>query len=134
MIRLSTMCLTCAMIVALPLAGLADETTPSKILADPAAFDGKTVTVKGKISKLTAKTSKKGSAYVTLSLSDETVKEITDKTGTISVFMKGTTACKDGQVATAAGTFVKTKVVSKDYTVTNQVDATSLTCRAAAGE
>ncbi len=96
----------------------ADTLTPDALVKDAAKFDGKPVTVAGKIEKLERKTSRAGNKYYVLKLKGE--KE------SVNVYGQGELDAKfkDGDKAQAFGTFRKEKKI-RDFTVKNEVDVTA---------
>lgn len=105
-------------LAAAPLAAWAADST-ARILADPEGFDGKAVTLYGKVTALKPRTSQQGNAYFTFALDDSQ--------GTITVFSFGQPSCRNGVVATVEGVFHAVKKVGR-YTFRNQVDATRIAC------
>jgi len=92
---------------------LADTVTVSAILASPASYDGKHVTVSGTVSKLVRKTSAKGNAYETFSFCDG---------GCINVFAFGAPASSEGVQLTVNGTYSAVKHTGQ-YTFHNEIEA-----------
>lgn len=106
-----------ALLLAAPLARAADSA--ARILADPAVFDGKDVTLSGKVTALKPRTSRAGNDYFTFVLNDGQ--------GALTVFAFGRPPCADGAVATVEGVFHVVKRVGR-YTFRNQVDASRIAC------
>jgi hypothetical protein len=103
-------------VVACPLLAAALDTTAAEILKNPERFDGQTVSLSGTMSRLDARTSRKGNAYYTFSMHE------------LTVFSPGSPPCRDGAAVTVAGVFKKIKQVGH-HTFRNQVDADSVVCR-----
>lgn len=107
-------------VLLLPLAAWAVTASPGEILGDPDRFDGKLVTVTGRVTVLKAKISGKGNAYYTFALDDGG--------RAITVFSFGEPECPEGRTAMVEGQFQKVKRVGR-YTFRNQIDAVSVRCR-----
>ena len=113
---------TCvALLLVLVLAGAAWalQTSPTEILANPDAFDGRIVTLRGMVGRLQRRVSRRGNAYFTFELSDGRT--------AITVFKFGESPCRAGVAASVEGLFQKVKQVGR-YTFRNQVDADRITC------
>jgi len=106
--------------VALAVAGLAvaaQKATIADLLKTPEKFDGKVVTVRGKVVKFQQKTSKAGNDYFTMKLVD-------DKDERISVYGRGKhKELKDDVSVEVTGKFAKEKKVG-DVTFKLEVDVT----------
>lgn len=96
------------------------KASPTEILADPDRFDGKFVTLTGKVTKLKPRTSQKGNPYYTFDLHD-------GRRG-ITVFSFGRPPCNQDVPATVEGHFQKVKRQGRN-TFHNQVEATAVVCR-----
>ena len=88
-------------------------TAIADILANPANFDNKHLTVTGTIAKLAEKTSKRGNDYTTFDLCD---------TDCIHVYSYGHPKLAEGQKLTVNGTFFADKHVGS-YDYKNELDA-----------
>jgi len=107
-----------SLVLAVALAQATDVATVEGLVKDPAKFDNKVVTVIGKVSHFTAKTSRAGAKYFTFQL--EQGKDH------IAVYGKGELkpAPKDGNKVAATGIFAKErKVGTSSYK--NELDVTS---------
>lgn len=99
------------------LALAAEKATIAGLLKSPEKFDGKIVTVKGKVVKFQQKTSKAGNDYFTMKLVD-------DKDERISVYGRGKhKELKDDVMVEVTGKFAKEKKVG-DVTFKFEVDVT----------
>ena len=96
------------------------STSPGEILANPDRYDGQPVTIRGTVKNLRETVSRRGNAYYTFDLDDET--------RAIKVFSFGNASCKAGAPATVEGTYQKVKRQGR-YTFYNEVEAASVTCR-----
>jgi len=92
-------------------AAVAGETRVDELLRDPSHFDGRTLVVRGTLTRLQTHTSRKGDRYYTFRLSDN-VKEVL-------VLMNGRPTCKTGAMVTVRGRFEH---------ASNRVDAIAVTC------
>lgn len=94
------------------------DTTAPQILENPDRFDTHTVTVKGTVTRLDPRTSRKGNAYYTFRILD------------LTVFSPGVPppSCRDGAAVTVEGVFKKVKRVGH-HTFRNQIDADAVVCR-----
>ena len=92
-------------------AAVAGETRVDELLRDPSRFDGRTLVVRGTLTKLQTHTSRKGDRYYTFRLSDD-AKEVL-------VLMNGRPTCKKGTMVTVRGRFEH---------ASNRVDANAVTC------
>lgn len=110
-----------ALLLAAPLAALAAESS-AQILGDPLAFDGKPVTLYGKVTRLRTRVSPKGETAFTFVLNDAK--------GTITVSATGEPACPNGVVATVEGVFRAAKAGPRGGKPPgrNRVDATRISC------
>jgi len=91
----------------------ASPTRIADILAAPASFDGKHLTVNGNVQQLSAKTSRRGNAYTTFDLCDASC---------IHVYSYGHPKIANGQTLTVNGTFFADKHVGNaDFK--NELDA-----------
>ncbi len=95
------------------------KASPTEILADPDRFDGKFVTLTGKVTKVKPRISQKGNPYYTFDLHD-------GRRG-ITVFSFGEPPCNENVPATVEGQFQKVKRQGR-YTFYNQMDATNVAC------
>jgi hypothetical protein len=89
------------------------------ILDDPDRFDGQPVTLRGTITNLRERVSRRGNAYYTF--------DLLDGDRSLRVFSFGTPPCRSG-AATVEGTFFKVKRQGRS-TFYNEVDASTVTCR-----
>ena len=94
--------------------------TIKTILADPARYDGQTVTLDGTIAYLDARVSKKGNPYYTFKLDDGS--------GRLTVFSFGEPPCPARSRVTVDGQFRRVKQPS-GHTFHDQIDARRVTCR-----
>jgi cytochrome c-type biogenesis protein CcmE len=92
----------------------ADHTTVSEILTNPGTFDGKRVSVEGRVDAPKFKSSKRGKPYTTFSL--------VDQNKTLSVFSFGTLPLRQGEVVRVIGRFAKVKRMGK-YVFYDEIDA-----------
>ena len=92
------------------------QTTIETILSARESYDGKEVSVSGKISHLKLKTSKRGNDYTTFTLSGG---------GSLNVYSRGHAQVKQGQTVRVTGIYRKEKRVGK-YTYRNEIDATDI--------
>jgi len=91
--------------------GVAGETRVDELLRDPLRFQGRTLVLRGTVTKLQTHTSRKGDRYYSFHLSDD-AKEVL-------VLMNGRPTCKTGTMVTVHG---RLEQVSK------RVDATAVSC------
>ena len=94
--------------------------TIKTILADPARYDGQTITLDGTIAHLDARVSKRGNPYYTFKLDDGT--------GRVTVFSFGEPPCPARSPVTVEGPFRRVKQQS-GHTFRDQIDARRVTCR-----
>ena len=92
----------------------ADHSTVPEILANPGTFDGKRVSVEGRVDTLKFKSSKRGKPYTTFSLIDQNK--------TLSVFSFGTLSLRQGEVVRVIGRFAKVKRMGR-HVFSNEIDA-----------
>jgi len=92
------------------------QTTMEKILSARESYDGKEVSVSGKVSHLKLKTSKRGNDYTTFTLSGD---------GSLNVYSRGHAQVKQGQTVRVTGIYRKEKRVGK-YTFRNEIEATDI--------
>ena len=92
----------------------ADHTTVPEILANPGTFDGKRVSVVGRVDELKFKSSKRGNPYTTFSLIDQNK--------ALSVFSFGTLPLRQGEVVRVIGRFATVKRMGR-YVFSNEIDA-----------
>jgi cytochrome c-type biogenesis protein CcmE len=89
------------------------------IVANQAKYDGKEVSVTGKVSNYKSKTSKSGRDYTTL--------DVVDAGKTVAVYAQGKLSPepKDGDKVEVTGKYAKEKKIGgeKGFTVKNQIDA-----------
>jgi DNA/RNA endonuclease YhcR with UshA esterase domain len=104
-------------ILFLPFASNAAETTVASILANPVQFDGRSVTVRGSATAVKPTVSRKGNAYTTLQLQDGG--------SVITVNMRGHPATKTGDRVEVTGVFQTVTHVGA-YTV-YKIEAQSIT-------
>lgn len=107
-------------LVALPGSAWGLDTSPAQILANADRFDGKLVTITGKITNLRETVSRKGNQYYTYDLQEGQQ--------SIKVFSFGRASCGEGSTATVEGRFRKVKTVS-GRTFYNEVEAVTTRCR-----
>lgn len=88
------------------------------LVKDAAKLDGKSVIVRGKVSKYNEKVSKKGNPYTTFIISSGK--------SNANVYLKGRpgVAVKDGLVVEVSGNFLKLKKL-RDFSVANEIDASA---------
>ena len=98
--------------------GNAAETTVSSKLANPAQFDGKTVTIQGTATAVKETTSRAGNDYATLQVQDPAG-------GTIKVFTWGHLSTKNVDRVEVTGVFQQIKRVGR-YTFYNEIEAQSV--------
>lgn len=93
----------------------ADKLTAAQVLKDAEKYDGKILTVVGKIAKFEQKTSKIGNKYFTF--------EIKEGDAVVNGYGRGECKppLKEGDKVEAIGKFAKTKTV-KDFIVKNEID------------
>jgi hypothetical protein len=103
-------------VAALPLPAAALETTAAEILKNPERFDQQAVTLRGTMSRLDVRTSRKGNPYYTFTVQD------------LPVFSFGMPPCRNGAAVTVDGVFRKIKQVGR-YTFHNEIDADQVVCR-----
>jgi hypothetical protein len=89
------------------------KTTVAEILANPDNFDGKMVSVEGKVVALQKKISNKGNSYATFKLFREN--------RTIRIFSFGKPSVKDGDSAKVIGRYQKMKH-SGQFTFNNEIE------------
>lgn len=94
------------------------ETTADKIVAQKDSYDGKEVSVSGKISNLKFKTSEGGSKYTTFVL-------VGESGGRINVFISKHPKLKPTQKVKVTGLYRKVKKTGK-YTFRNRIEATDV--------
>ena len=94
------------------------ETTADKIVAQKDSYDGKEVSVSGKISNLKFKTSEGGSKYTTFVL-------VGESGGRINVFISKHPKLKPTQKVKVTGLYRKFKKSGK-YTFRNRIEATDV--------
>jgi hypothetical protein len=83
------------------------------IVANPSAFDGKHVSVHGKVGDAKQKTSRKGNDYTTFDVCE---------TKCVHVYAHGRVGVTDGATVTVGGTFVADKKMGS-FDITNQIEA-----------
>ncbi|RYG22396.1 hypothetical protein EON82_17210 [bacterium] len=105
------------LVAAVALANEYEVAKVSAVVKNPAKFDGKKLSIKGKVAKFKAKTSKAGNPYFTFKL--EEGKE------QISVYGRGKLKSepKNGDTVTVSGKFAKEKKLG-DLTFKNEIDVT----------
>jgi hypothetical protein len=108
-----------AVLVLVAAATAAPLSSVRAILDDPDRFDGQPVTLRGTITNLRERVSRRGNAYYTF--------DLLDGGRGVRVFSFGTPPCQSG-AATVEGTFFKVKRQGR-YTFYNEVDAATVTCR-----
>ncbi len=116
--RLTTAALTVLTLVAAATAA-PGVSSVGAILADPDRFDGQPVTLRGTITNLRERVSRRGNAYYTF--------DLLEGGRGLRVFSFGTPPCRSG-TATVEGTFFKVKRQGR-YTFYNEVEAATITCR-----
>jgi DNA polymerase III alpha subunit len=92
----------------------AREATAQALLANPAQYDGQTVTVHGTVTGLRERTSRRGDAYTTFKLHDPS--------GAVSVFSWGHPTLKNRDRVEVEGVFQEVKHVAP-YVFYNEIDA-----------
>ena len=92
------------------------QTTIEKILSARESYDGKEVSVSGKVWHLKLKTSKRGNDYTTFTLSGG---------GSLNVYSRGHAQVKQGQTVKVTGKYRKEKRIGK-YTFRNEIDASDI--------
>jgi hypothetical protein len=91
------------------------EVSIRDVTANPAKFDGQTVTLRGTAQAVKATTSRKGNDYTTF--------QVKDTSGAaVRVFSWGHPAIRDGLSVEVVGVFQQTKRVGR-YTFYNEVEA-----------
>ena len=85
-----------AILAALPIAAAAAALAPSTIVANPSAYDGKSVTVTGKVTNYQVSSTPLGGKAAGFQLCDSKCVVVIDKTAT---------SRSDGATATVTGTF-----------------------------
>jgi DNA polymerase III alpha subunit len=93
----------------------AREATAQAIIANPALYDGQTVTVHGTVTELRERTSRRGNAYTTFKLQDPSG-------GAVSVFSWGHPTSKNGDRVEVEGVFQEVKHVAP-YVFYNEIDS-----------
>jgi hypothetical protein len=110
--------LLAAAFLLLTVVGCSTETTVSSISANPAQFDGKSVTVRGTVAELRETISRAGNHYSTF--------QIRDPTGhATKVFIWGHPSIMNGDPAEVTGVFQQVRRVGR-YTFYNEIDAQSV--------
>lgn len=101
------------------LALAAEKVTIAELTKDPAKFDGKAVTLTGKVMKFKQKTSKAGNPYFTFKLVGKTEEDV------VNIYGRGTheKELANDTMVTVTGKFVKEKKVG-EVTFKNEVDVT----------
>lgn len=94
-------------------------TTIEKILSRAESYNGKEVSVAGKIVNLRPKTSKRGNTYTTFTLLGSGGK------GSLNVYSRGHAEVKQGQIVKVTGIYRKEKRVGK-YTFYDEIDAADI--------
>jgi hypothetical protein len=112
--------LTCALVICVSLvsASVAAETTISSILATPAQFDGKSVTVRGIAAAVKSTVSRRGNPYMTFQLQDGG--------SAIMVYTRGHPTMSSGDRVEVIGIFQTVKHVGP-YTFYNEIEAQGIT-------
>jgi hypothetical protein len=95
------------------LAAFAEAVPPSQIVGNPTTYDGKHLTVSGSVRHVTAKTSRRGNAYETFDLCDNSC---------VKIFAWGHRELREGQHLSVSGTFDASNT-SGDYTFYYELDA-----------
>jgi hypothetical protein len=90
-----------------------------KIVSAKQSYDGREVTVSGKVSNLKLRTSKAGSDYTTFTLSRP------DGKGSLHVYSRGHANVKQDQTVKVTGIYRKEKRVGK-YTFHNEIEAAEI--------
>lgn len=101
------------------LALAAEKVTIAELTKDPAKYDGKAVTLTGKVMKFKQKTSKAGNPYFTFKLVGKTEDDV------VNIYGRGTyeKELANDVMVTVTGKFVKEKKVG-EMTYKNEVDVT----------
>jgi len=106
------------LVVLFAVAGNAAETTIASIIAEPAKFDGTTITVQGAAASVKETTSRAGNDYTTF--------QIQDAAGSaVRVFSWGHPDIIDGDRLEVTGVYQQVKRVGR-YTFYNEIDAQSI--------
>ena len=96
----------------------ASESTIEKILSSKETYDGKEVSVSGKVSSVKQKTSKAGNPYTTFLL-------VGSAGGKVNVYFRGHSQVEEGKNAKVTGIYRKQKQVGK-YIFKNEIEATEI--------
>jgi hypothetical protein len=91
----------------------AEPISPSQILTNPTAYDGKHLVVAGTVQNVIARTSRRGNDYETFDLCDNSC---------LKVFAWGHPGLQEGQHLSVSGTFDTVKQVGR-YIFRNEIDA-----------
>ncbi|MBI4636591.1 MAG: hypothetical protein HY727_09620 [Candidatus Rokubacteria bacterium] len=118
--RLCSFVFVAGLLLALAVPAWPLDTSPADIARTPERFDGKVVTLTGKVTNLQTRVSQKGNPYFTFDLSDGAQ--------AVRVFSYGPPPCPAGATATIEGRFQRVKRVGR-YTFYNEIDATTVACR-----
>jgi RecJ-like exonuclease len=107
-----------ALILLFTVVGCTVETTASSILANPAQFDGKSVSIQGAIVAVKETTSRAGNDYATFEVRDVTG-------GAVKVFTWGHPDIMNGDPVQVIGVFQQVRRVGQ-YTFYNEIEARSI--------
>ncbi len=83
------------------------------IIANPSAFDGKSVQVHGTVADVKQKTSRKGNDYTLFDVCE---------TKCVHIYARGKVGVNDGATVTISGTFTAVKHMG-NFDITNQIEA-----------
>jgi len=106
--------ISCLLLIPVLVNAQAIKTSVADIVSNPDKYDGKMVSVEGIAGSVKEKVSKKGNAYTTFKISNES--------NFLSVFSFGKLSINDGDSVRVMGKYQQTKQVGR-YTFHNEIDA-----------